>query len=292
MITATNISYRAAGKTILHPMSFDLEPGAVTVLLGANGAGKSTLLRLLAGEIEPREGRVLFAQKPLKEYSPTELARKRAVLTQHYAVALPFTAEEIVMMGRYAYRGLSTAAGDREIVAGCMREMEAEAFSGRLFSTLSGGEQQRVQMARVLAQLHAPGEARDKLLLLDEPTSSLDYLQQQMTLLKARTLARRGYMVLIVLHDLNLAAQYADRILLLKEGYLIAEGRAADVLEPHLVGIAYDLDVEIITHEDYDFPILVPALHNQNRIVQANKTFSHGNYRSNPVAQRRVDHLS
>lgn len=285
MIAAKNISYRIHGKDLLHTMSFTAHPGAVTVLLGANGAGKSTLLRVLAGEYTPHTGEVLLAGRPLKDFPPQVLARKRAVLTQNYSVPLPFTCEEIVMMGRYPHESTSTGKENEAIAARCMKEMEVQHFSRRMFSTLSGGEQQRVQMARVLAQLETAKGGEEKIVLLDEPTSSLDYLQQQLILSRARSLASKGYTVIMVLHDLNLAAQYADKIFLLKEGRLLAEGQANEVLRPPLISAAYGVEVDVVEHENYPFPILVPALHNQNRILQINKIHRYGSYSSKAVVE-------
>lgn len=285
MIAAKNISYQVDGKEILHTMSFAALPGAVTVLLGANGAGKSTLLRLLAGENMPVTGEVLLEGQPLKHFSPQVLARKRAVLTQNYSVPLPFSCEEIVMMGRYPHEGISTGKENRAIVAQCMKEMEVQKFAPRMFNTLSGGEQQRVQMARILAQLQSAKSREGKILLLDEPTSSLDYLQQQLILSRVKSLASKGYTVIMVLHDLNLAAQYADKILLLKAGSLVADGHADRVLQPSLIKQAYGIDVDVVEHDDYPFPILVPALHNQNRFLQINKIYSNGSYSNKVIVE-------
>lgn len=290
MIEAKNIAYRIRHKTILHPMSFSAEAGRITVLLGPNGAGKSTLLNLLAGELSPDEGTVLLGDLSLQAYTPENLARKRAVLTQHYSVPLPFTCEEIVMMGRYPHARTSTAARNKEIVRQCMKEMEVQFFAARMFSTLSGGEQQRVQMARVLAQLDAKG-ASNKVLLLDEPTSSMDYLQQQLCLFRMKELAAGGHTIVVVLHDLNLAAQYADKILLLKQGYLLAEGSRDEVLQPALISMAYELDIDIITHEDYPFPILVPALQHRNHSIQTNKNSHYAYYTDHSFAERKLARL-
>lgn len=278
MITAKNISYQITGRRIIYPMSFDVSPGTVTVLLGANGAGKSTLLRLLAGESRPDEGEILLNGESLTAFPLQALARKRAVLTQNYSVPLPFTCKEIVMMGRYPYEGITTHKENKEVVDYCMTEMEVQHFSSRMFNTLSGGEQQRVQMARVLAQLGVTKDKEEKILLLDEPTSSLDYLQQQLILSKTRLLASKGYTVILVLHDLNLAAQYADKILLLKEGCMLAEGNAEEVLQASPIYTAYGIEVNVVKHKDYPFPILIPALHNQNRILQFKKIYHHGTY--------------
>jgi len=276
MIQAENIAYSISGKRILQPSSFEVEKGEITVLLGPNGAGKSTLLRILAGELYPDHGSILINQVALEKLNPEVLATKRAVLTQHYAVPLPFSCEEIVMMGRYPHYKQSTEVQNKRIIDQCMEEMEVLPFARRMFNTLSGGEQQRVQMARVLAQLADANGREERILLLDEPTSSLDYLQQQLILSKIRSLAKKGYTIILVLHDLNLAAQYADKILLLKEGYMLADGSSNEVLQSSLLSMAYELDIEIISDENYSFPILIPALHNKNRISQPNKIYRNG----------------
>jgi len=286
MIEVKNISYSISGKCILQPSSFSVETGEITVLLGPNGAGKSTLLRILAGELSPDHGNILINQVALEELHPEALARKRAVLTQHYAVPLPFSCEEIVMMGRYPHYKQSTEAKNKRIINQCMKEMEVLPFAHRMFNTLSGGEQQRIQMARVLAQLADTKGGEERILLLDEPTSSLDYLQQQLILSKIRTLAKKGYTIILVLHDLNLAAQYADKILLLKDGYILADGSSNEVLQPSLLSMAYELDIEIITDEDYSFPILIPALHNKNRISQPDKIYKNGTLKNCEVIKK------
>ena len=288
MYTAENISFIAGKRQILRPMSFSIAAGSLTVLLGPNGAGKSTLLRLLSGSAHSPTGGIKLDHRPLPAYRAADLARKRAVLTQHYAVSLPFTCREIVEMGRYPHEGTATKAEHARVVDQCMDEMEVACFADRLFHTLSGGEQQRVQMARVWAQLESGGHQRDKALLLDEPTASLDYLQQQQVMFRAAELAKRGYTVVVVLHDLNLAAQYADTILLLKEGDLLAKGPAAEVLQPGLLQQAFGLPVDLIRHEDYPFPILVPAKVKHNPIVQIKKTQNHGTYSNTALVTRRV----
>jgi len=273
MITAENIHYKAGKKTVLHPMSFSIRQGRVTVLLGANGAGKSTLLRLLAGAEKPTAGSVLINQVKLASITPQKLSLQRAVLTQHYAMTLPFTCKDIVMMGRYPHQGTSTAAMDNEIVMQCLQELEATEFTDRFFHTLSGGEQQRVQMARVLAQLYSNNarELQGKILLLDEPTASLDYRHQQLCMDKAKALSKQGCTVLAVLHDLNLAARYADDVLLLKGGRLLAQGALNDTLTAPLVSDAYETPIDILTHDDCPYPIMVPGSR-QHSYISSQKT--------------------
>ncbi len=258
------------GRKILEEISCTILPGELTVLLGPNGAGKSTLLRILSGEKKPHTGSVLWDGRSIHSMSFRELALQRGVLTQQYAVNLPFTVEEVVMMGRYPHYRNSPSVNDKRIVSESLQEMQAGHLSGRLFNTLSGGEQQRVQMARVLAQLRdQDGESAGrkegmppdrKMLLLDEPTASMDLLHQQLCLRKAKQLAEEGYTVVVVLHDLNLASQFADRLLLLKTGKLLATGRPSDVLKPDLIYTVYGMETAVIYPSSYNFPVIIPVL--------------------------------
>lgn len=278
IITAKNISYSIGDKPILHNLSFEMQPGEVTVVLGPNGAGKSTLLRILSGEQAPVAGSVLLNDKDITSLSLSQLARCRAVLSQQYMLNLPFSCEEIVMMGRYPHFNNRPTSVDHDIVQQCMQEMQVAQFTGRLYQTLSGGEQQRLQMARVLAQLREVNAAEEnsKLLLLDEPTASLDCLHQQACLQKARELAKQGYTVVIILHDLNLAAQFADNIILLKNGRLVKQGAMQDVLQPDCIAYAYDMEVEAWHNENYRFPVLVPASHKRASVIKgSNKNNIH-----------------
>jgi iron complex transport system ATP-binding protein len=250
-------------------VSCNIFPGELAVLLGANGAGKSTLLRLLSGERAPHTGRIWWGHRLLHTIAAAELARRRAVLTQHTVVTLPFTVEEIVLMGRYPHYGSAPSGKDKEIVKECLKEMQAGHLKDRIFYTLSGGEQQRVHMARVLAQLRGtrmdegirPGmdEVRPGLLLLDEPTSSLDWRHQQLCLQKARDLAAGGYTVMVVLHDLNLTAQFADKIILLKNGRLLAAGERDEVLQPDFIHQAYGMETQVFHPEGSPFPVIIPT---------------------------------
>ena len=270
MLRIENISYEAGRAKILDMVSCNILPGELTVLLGANGAGKSTLLRLLSGERPPHTGRIWWGHRLLHKIAAAELARRRAVLTQHTVVTLPFTVEEIVLMGRYPHFQNSPSAKDRTIVTACLEEMKVRHLSVRHYNTLSGGEQQRVQMARVLAQLygwqdgHAGNSANGMttgtgMLLLDEPTSSLDWHHQQLCLQKVRELATGGYTVVIVLHDLNLAAQFADKIVLLKNGRLLAAGERDSVLQPDLIRQAYGMETQVFHPEGCSFPVIIPT---------------------------------
>lgn len=249
------------GRKILDNISCTILPGKLTVFLGPNGAGKSTLLRIVSGEMKPHNGTVWLDNLSIHSIPIRQLALQRGVLSQQYSVSLPFTVEEVVTMGRYPHYRNSPSAKDRLIVSQCLQEMEVDHLSARLFNTLSGGEQQRVQMARVLAQLGDEDglPAGSKILLLDEPTASMDLLHQQQCLNKARQLAEQGYTVVAVLHDLNLAARFADALLLLKDGKLLANGKPSELLEPGLIFSAYGIETTVLRPDQYDFPVIIPA---------------------------------
>ena len=274
IISARNISYRIGQRPILNKLNFDIQPGEVTVVLGQNGAGKSTFLKILSGEAKPTMGQVLLNNKDLHAIPVDKLATMRAVLSQQYAQALQFNCEEIVMMGRYPYFGAKPGIEDHRIVRESMEEMQVDHLRRRNYQALSGGEQQRVQMARVLSQLRGARSGSDwkhepqrGLLLLDEPTSSMDCLHQQLALSKAKELSTQGYTVVVILHDLNLAAQFADTILLLKQGCMVRSGHVREVLTAEYLTEAYNMEVDILEPEEYDFPILIPARHKNKPVL-------------------------
>jgi len=243
MLSGTDITVRARGAVLLDRVDVDIRPGEVLGILGPNGAGKSTLLRCLAGSLRPEGGAVTIDGRPVRSLSARAQAVRRAVCTQHTDLRFPFTAREVVALGRSPHG--SGPTGD--IVASALEQVEASHLSERRWSTLSGGERQRVQLARALAQLTGPGE---RYLLLDEPTASLDLRHQHAVLGLARRLSRSRVGVAVVLHDLNLAAAYTDRLLLLRGGRRLACGPTADLLTPTRIAQAFDLAVRVLPHPD------------------------------------------
>jgi iron complex transport system ATP-binding protein len=245
MIEARRVSMRAGKALLVRDVSLGVAPGEVVALIGPNGAGKSTLLRLLAGDAAPSSGEVLLAGRPLAAWAPRDLARVRAVLPQESTLAFAFTALDVVMMGRAPH----TSGGERpEDFAAARRALAIVGlggFEGRLYPTLSGGERQRVHLARVIAQIGSGGR-EERYLLLDEPTSSLDLAHQHGALRIARGMAREGAGVLVVLHDLNLAAQYADRIGVLSGGSLLAAGSPRQVLTREILREAFQIEARIV----------------------------------------------
>lgn len=233
------VSYGAA--RVLDGVDVDVHLGEVLALVGPNGAGKSTLLAALAGDVEPDAGGVRVHGRDLGEWRLRELARERAVLTQEHRVAFPFAVSAVVAMGRAPWRGRPEEDLDDAAVADAVATCELGALLDRPFGALSGGEKGRTSFARVLAQ--AAG-----VLLLDEPTAALDLGHQETTLARARREADDGAAVVVVLHDLSLAAAWADRVVLLHRGTVAADGPPAEVLTSARLTHVYDHPVEVLPH--------------------------------------------
>ncbi|MBN9159950.1 MAG: heme ABC transporter ATP-binding protein [Myxococcales bacterium 68-20] len=255
MITARNVTRHVGGAKTLDDVSIEVPAGSVLALVGPNGAGKSTLLKVLSGEITPTSGEVTMAGKLLSSWSPRERAKMRAVLPQDAALAFPLSAYDVVLLGRLPHEERREPSRDRAIARLSMSATDTLELADRSYPTLSGGERQRVQTSRALAQIWEGGERR--VLLLDEPTSSLDLAHQHATLRCARRLASEGCAVACVLHDLNLAAQYADRIGVLHRGKLKALGAPADILTAELLEEVFDVRAAVVTHPELSCPLVV-----------------------------------
>jgi iron complex transport system ATP-binding protein len=233
MIVLHDVSYRVDDVRILDDVSVSFLPGRFNVILGPNGAGKSTLLRLAAGLTRPTRGEVRYGERSVTSLGAEELARRRAVLSQHVELAFPLPAIDVVMMGRYPHYGRVPSAHDREIVREALELVGMTHKRDQSYPTLSGGERQKVQLARVLAQIwpHAERAAGEhRYLFLDEPTSSLDIHYQLHLLDAARGLLAHDCTVVAILHDLNVAFSYGDHFVLLEEGRVALEvGRAEEI---------------------------------------------------------------
>ena len=261
MLSCSRLSLRRGQRQILDGLDLSLESGTLTALLGPNGAGKSSLLKCLTGELE-YEGSITLFGEDRQQWDSSQLAHRLGVLPQSSSLNFPFLCEEVVAMGRLPHS--EPAVRRDEIVAAAMTHAGVEHLAKRLYPGLSGGERQRVQFARVLAQIWqepSPGRLSDpeqpRLLLLDEPTSALDLKYQHQLLTMARALASRNTAVLVVLHDLNLAARYADRLVMLERGKLMADGTPAEVLTPELIARLYDYPAQVIHHPESGLPMVV-----------------------------------
>lgn len=249
MLQADNIHVQIGDKTLLAGVSLDLMPGEVLAVVGPNGAGKSTLLKVLSDELAPTQGQVWLNNKKLHLWSAREQAQVRAILPQSSRLGFPFRVEDVVMMGRSPYRHTHTHKQNLQAAQQAIDMAQVGHLCGRIFTTLSGGEQQRVQLARVLAQLWNANASEARYLLLDEPISALDLSHQHHVLGLAHHLAQTANIgVLAVLHDLNLAALYADQIAIIADGKLQTCGTPAEVLRPCQIKTAFDVNVEVIPH--------------------------------------------
>lgn len=241
---AQALTYRIADKTVLHDVSLSLNQGEMMALIGPNGAGKSTLLRLLTGYISPTSGSCNLAGKPLESWSTQTLSRHRSVMRQQTQLGFDWPIEAVIGMGRSPWTPQPEAA----VIAHVMQITGCTPLAGRKYAALSGGEQQRVQLARALAQLWCDGAPRGWL-FLDEPTSALDLYHQQHVLRLLKSLTAQGNLhVCVVLHDLNLAALWADRIVLLHEGKIVSQGTPDLVLQADDLARWYGAQVHVGLH--------------------------------------------
>lgn len=239
VMRAVGVSVEISGRRVLDGIDLSVHAGEVLVLVGPNGAGKSTLLSVLAGDRSPTSGRVELDGATLASWPVAERARRRSVLTQSNEVSFPFLTADIVRMGRAPWRGRVEAERDDEAIGEAIAAGEVAAFADRPVTGLSGGERARVAFARSRAQECA-------IALLDEPTASLDIRHQHRVLARTRERAVAGGAAVVVLHDLGLAAAYADRIAVLDNGRIAAVGTPREVLEPGLLTRVYRHPIDVI----------------------------------------------
>ncbi|MBE9586200.1 heme ABC transporter ATP-binding protein [Mucilaginibacter sp. JRF] len=246
MLRVEAVGFKVNQRNLLNDVSFNIRSGEFIAIMGANGAGKSTLMKLLSAEQTPTSGTISLHGKDLFTYSRKELSTKRAMLQQQNAISMPFSVEEVVMMGRYGQYGHKPVHRDEVAVAEAMEVCGLTDMADRTLLTMSGGEQQRVHLARVLAQLWDQKEA---VLLLDEPLNNMDLQFQHQTLGIASALAKKGFIVISVLHDINLAAQYVSRMILMKGGRKWWDGSPAEVLSPAHIYNTFSINARVYTDD-------------------------------------------
>lgn len=247
---ARGLRFSHGSRALIDDVSLTLQPGEMIALIGPNGAGKSTLLRLLTGFLTPQAGECWLGDRPLNSWPREPLAQRRAVMRQQNSVSFPLPAADVVAMGRAPW----PRAQSRAVIDEVMHITGSLELAQRDYRSLSGGEQQRVQLARVLAQLWHDDGPRGWL-FLDEPTSALDLYHQQHLLRLLKSLTRQGHLhVCVVLHDLNLAALWSDRILLLHNGRIVSEGIPETVLQADALARWYGAQVHVGTHPAHAAP--------------------------------------
>ncbi|MGN5732655.1 MULTISPECIES: heme ABC transporter ATP-binding protein [Arthrobacter] len=250
-IVATGVSVELGGKRVLNSVDLSVMAGEVLALVGPNGAGKSTLLAALAGDLELESGQIELSGRPLHQWRAQELALRRAVLLQQIQLSFPFNVLEVVQMGRAPWSNTAASLHDDELITAAMAATDISDFAQRRFSHLSGGEKARVALSRILAQDTA-------VLMLDEPTAALDLRHQELVLQVARARAAAGRAVVVVLHDLNLAAGYADKVAVLEKGQLAALGTPEEVLTEEILSRVYQHGIDVMAHPVTGRTIILP----------------------------------
>ncbi len=251
VLSAHGVAVTLSGNHILKSVDLEVRAGQVVALVGPNGAGKSTLLAALCGDV-PSKGEIVIDGAPLNSWTARELAVRRGVLSQRIEVTFPFSAVDVVRMGRAPWAGTPAEDWDDYVVAEAMAEADVLRLAPRIFNTLSGGERARTGFARVLSQ-------EPSLLMLDEPTAALDVKHQESLMQLTRERAARGDAVIVVMHDLGLAAAYSDEIAVMSGGCIAAVGPPRRVLTSELLSQVYEHPIEVWAHPGTGEIVVLPV---------------------------------
>ena len=262
MLEARSVSVVRSGRRLLDDVSVEIPPGRVTAIVGANGSGKSTLMKVLAGELKPTDGAVFLDGRNLKSFSAADLARRRAMVPQSTTLSFPFIVIEVIRLGASVPGFDSMPARARNIADQALLAVDLADFCRRPYYELSGGEKQRVHIARALCQLAAAHRRPEDtaILLLDEPTASLDLSHQALVLDQARQQAVAGRAVAVVIHDLNLAAAWADHLIVLCRGRVLARGTPVEIFDDALLSAAFGCPIKANRTPAPGVPYMLPHL--------------------------------
>lgn len=257
MLKTKGISYSIGKKKILQDVNAEFLPGELNMILGPNGSGKSTFLKIFSGELDGFAGEVYYGSKKLNTLKKEELAKERAVMSQQPELTFPLTVEEVVMMGRYPHFVFNPAKKDDSICEEVIERMNLLHFKDRNYLTLSGGEKQRVQFARVLAQIWEQPANGLRYLFLDEPLNNLDINYQQEFLQITKKFTQGNTVLVAVMHDINIAIQYADKLFFLKEGEVAAHGSPSAILNEELIENVFGVKTTIIKNPVTGSPLVI-----------------------------------
>ncbi|MFL0802651.1 MAG: heme ABC transporter ATP-binding protein [Agarilytica sp.] len=246
VLSVDHVSVKKEERDLLKNISVALNNGEVLAIIGPNGAGKTTLLNTISGELIPNQGAVQVCGHRFNDWGIPIRAKSLAVLPQLSLLNFPYTVHEVVSLGRTPH---STGVEiDDTIIHDAMVLMDIEYLSERLYPQLSGGEKQRVQLARVMTQIWRDEDAEQRLLLLDEPTTALDIAHQQMLMNAVATFAKNGAAVCMVVHDVNIAANFADKVIALRDGETLAVGKAEEVITEEVMTELFGAKIDVVEH--------------------------------------------
>ncbi|WP_267406111.1 MULTISPECIES: heme ABC transporter ATP-binding protein [unclassified Chryseobacterium] len=254
MVKAEQISYKHKDFFILNEVDVTLGYGEFLAIVGPNGAGKSSLLSVLANEVKSDQ-KILFKDKNIRDWKVAELSKHKAKFSQHNSNDIPLEVKDVVMMGRYPYFDAQPRQEDHEAMNNMMYETDVYHLKDREYNTLSGGEKQRVHLSRVMAQLQ--NDITNKLVFLDEPLNNLDVKHQYKALEIIKNFTKKENSAIVVLHDLNLAAQFADKILLMKSGRVASYGTPTEVFTAKTISDAYNFPCTICDHPITSNPMII-----------------------------------
>ncbi|MDV7699504.1 heme ABC transporter ATP-binding protein [Chryseobacterium soli] len=255
MIKAHQVSYKHKEFHILDGINVSVQYGEFLAIVGPNGAGKSSLLSVLANEVKQGKQNIVFKDKPITDWDVRELSQHKAKFSQHNSNDITLEVKDVVMMGRYPYFDAQPRKEDLEAMNNMMYETDVFHLKDREYNTLSGGEKQRVHLSRVMAQLQS--DIAHKLLFLDEPLNNLDVKHQYKALEIIKKFTQKANSAIVVLHDLNLAAQFADKILLMKSGKVAAHGTPQEVFTADTISKAYNFPCTICDHPITNNPMII-----------------------------------
>jgi iron complex transport system ATP-binding protein len=246
MLKLQDIQYNISGKQILSNVNIDFAPGQLHMILGPNGSGKTSLMKIASGQIENFKGLVSYDNTSIKEITTASLATYRSYLSQQNHIPFPLKVIELIQMGRYPHYEYQASKKDFDIIHEVIDQLSIQHLQNRDFNTLSGGEQQRVQFARVLAQVWEKINGKNRYLFLDEPLNNLDIQYQKYLLQTIQKFIGEDMVVIMVVHDINWALAYADKVYFLKEGNLFAHGNPTDIITTQLIADVFKIDAQLI----------------------------------------------
>lgn len=261
MIKAVNLFVEVLDNIcLLEDFEIEIDSGYLYTIIGKNGAGKSTALKAISGDIKASKGTVYFDDSCLNQINLNEIAKKRAILSQKVTLQFDFRVHEVVALGRTPHSGFFNSINDQKIIYECLEMVDAAHQINRNYITLSGGEQQRIQIARALAQIWTHlKEKKPSYLLLDEPLANLDVAHQHEIMCLLKYLCKNNVGILTIIHDLNLAAQYADIVYVLKNGKTIAKGSPFDVFTEDIISNAFDHPMSVVPHPKIQCPLIIAS---------------------------------